>query len=384
MNEQRPFDWVIAERRSWPPGRRPAPPFGPTTIEVVRSCPLRACFEASPGYERRQGFASRIGTAFHRALRSLTERPPRAASLEAASYEAARRFDDQLRDQEAQAARRPRERHLPKDQGRIERAREAVIVEGQRLWREAAARLSTPAGAQPVLRGDRSAEVEVRSADGLFVGQIDRVECASRGIRLVDYKSAVRADLPARYERQLQLYAWLWHDVHGAWPAEATVVYPFLGERRAVPVDPPTCERVVDEAAEVLAGLYLEPSFDRLATPGDVCKVCEFRPWCRPFWRWQGQERERATAWNRAELGLEGTIERVRRTAGWQQLWLRWRDVVVQLNAPLDRFPQLAHAGHGRRLRLLEARLTGSRQHPQATTTDYTEVFLMQAEGDDS
>lgn len=379
MNSRQPFDWSIRERFSWPPANRPKLPLGASAIEVIRSCPLRGCFESSRGYERRQGFASRVGTAFHRTLQSLAEQPPRAASLEAVSQEALRRFDERLREQEAKAAQRPRERHLPRDQRRIDRAREAVIVEAQRLWHPLSGGVHLPAaplGASS-LGSHELTEVEVRSADGLFVGHIDRVERSPQGTQLVDYKSAVRPDVPERFERQLQLYAWLWHDTHDEWPVEATVVYPFLSERRQVDVSPALCEAVAQESAETLVGLYLEASIERLATPGDVCKVCEFRPWCRPFWQWQEQERNQTIVWSRAELGMEGTIERVRLTPGWCQVWFRWRGVVVQLNAPANRFEHLAEARRGQRVRVLEARLIGARQQPQARVTDYTEVFLL-------
>src|SRR5260370_40521047 len=46
------FNWSINEDATWPPRGRPLPPFGPTALEVMRSCPLRSCFEGSTGYER--------------------------------------------------------------------------------------------------------------------------------------------------------------------------------------------------------------------------------------------------------------------------------------------------------------------------------------------
>lgn len=66
--------------------------------------------------------------------------------------------------------------------------------------------------------------------------------------RLIDYKSALRADLPERYERQLQLYALLWHETFGEWPAEAYIVYPFTGATHKVAVDPAICLQVGHEA----------------------------------------------------------------------------------------------------------------------------------------
>lgn len=70
------FDWHVDEAASWPPRGRPEAPHGPTGLEVLRSCALRRCFESSKGYERRMGFDGRIGTAFHRTLEWLSQRPP--------------------------------------------------------------------------------------------------------------------------------------------------------------------------------------------------------------------------------------------------------------------------------------------------------------------
>src|SRR5687768_7050700 len=59
------FDYAVRPSKSWPPSGRPEPPFGPGALEILRSCALRGCFDVSPGYERRIGFAARIGTAYH-------------------------------------------------------------------------------------------------------------------------------------------------------------------------------------------------------------------------------------------------------------------------------------------------------------------------------
>ena len=74
-------------------------------------------------------------------------------------------------------------------------------------------------------------------------------------MRLIDYKSATHTDLPERYKRQMQLYAWLWHETYNDWPTEATVVYPFRAQFWSVDIAPAICEQVVFEAAEVIAQL---------------------------------------------------------------------------------------------------------------------------------
>src|SRR5712692_8988106 len=107
------FNWQIYERHLWPPRGRPAAPFGPTAIEIMRSCALRVCFEASKGYERRTAYAARVGIAFHRTLQSLAEHPIRSSNQSEVVEEAYHRFRHELGLQEAQKNDRPREQMLP-------------------------------------------------------------------------------------------------------------------------------------------------------------------------------------------------------------------------------------------------------------------------------
>jgi hypothetical protein len=391
------FDWTIDERASWPPRERPHRPFGPTTLEVMRSCPLRTCFEASPGYERRTGFAARVGTAFHRALQSLSEHPPACSTDEQRAEEARRRFLLELEHQQDQKAQRPREQLLPWDEERVNRAIEAIMVEAFRLARAGAvdaganALATTPPQGMGVSAEERTdqaapsegadtsveAEVPVRSQDGLFIGRVDCAEHTAAGTRLIDYKSAVRDDLPERYERQLQLYALLWQETKGDWPVSAEVVYPFSGVVHQVPVDPETCAHVGHEARALVARVSQTPDADRLATPGEVCQVCEFRPWCQPFWRAQASESNHMRSLARATPGFEGEISDIATINGYWRLQVRWRTCVVRIVAPIARFPHLHKAQVGMRMRALDMRLQGQPYQPQAVVTDYSELFLM-------
>ena len=49
---------------------------------------------------------------------------------------------------------------------------------------------------------------------------------------------------------------------------------------------------------------------ETLATPGDVCKVCSFKPWCEPFWRWI-TEGNLPVAQQRSVLGFQGEVKEV-------------------------------------------------------------------------
>src|SRR2546421_5896945 len=170
----------IKEQRLRPPNRRPRPPFGPTAVEVLRSCPLRGCFENSEGYERRMSYSGRVGTAFHRVLQSLIDGPPAADSPQEVAEEVRRRFAAELARQEAERAERPREQGLPKAPERVHRAMEAILAESIRLFRAGVFRtlpesrratgnlpLTSREVPPSVATGEVEVEVRVQSADGL-------------------------------------------------------------------------------------------------------------------------------------------------------------------------------------------------------------------------
>jgi hypothetical protein len=105
--------------------------------------------------------------------------------------------------------------------------------------------------------------------------------------------------------------------------------------------------------------------------------VCEFRPWCRPFWRWQAGASSRIEALDRAATGFEGPVEAVQHVGGQWLLIVRWRGVPVRIVAPERRFPQLARVGVGTRVRVLDVRLQGIPIQPQGQVGDYSEIWLV-------
>jgi CRISPR/Cas system-associated exonuclease Cas4 (RecB family) len=340
------------------------------------------------------GFAARVGMAFHHTVQWLVEDASGLTSPDAIATAARARFEDELRQQEAEAAARPRERTLPHDQSRVERAREAIIDEAIRLARTRVAPSPTPGSLSPVddfprdddvpggkrranASEDEEVEIPVVSADGRFRGRVDRAEHLPQGTRLVDYKSAVRDDLPERYERQLQLYAYMWHETRGAWPVEASVVYPLTGSTYPVAVDPETCQRIADDAGNIVQRIQTERAPGDLATPGDICTACEFRPWCRPFWRWQSGEATYTVALDRARVGFEGRVTAIEVVDQHWKVLVQWRDATVRLVAPLERFPQLRRVQVGARLRVMDTRLHDLRRQPQVTIGELSELFIM-------
>ncbi len=384
------FNWHIVQEDLWPPRRRPEAPFGPTAIEKIRSCALRVCFEISHGYEHRTAYTARVGIAFHKTLQSLTEHPIRSDTRSEIIDEAYRRFRHELTLQEEQKNSRPRERMLPRDEERIHRALEAIASEALRLAKQLAGEqiehehrdtTATNKSHLPEMKtvSEEKAlvEVPVQSHDGLLTGRVDYAERLSTGLRLLDYKSALRDDLPERYERQLQLYALLWYETFGEWPQEAWVTYPLTGAMHRVTIDPETCRSVGNDARTLIGQLQECSSAEQLATPGEACTMCEFRPWCKPFWMWQAEYPSLSVALQMAALGFEGNIITIELKDYYWVVTVEWRDAEVRIVAPQERFPQLKNATPGMHIRVLDMRLQGQRYRPQAIVAENSEIFWL-------
>jgi hypothetical protein len=391
------FTYHIDLKKAWPPYKRPSPPFGPGSVEILRSCPLRGCFDTTPGYEPRLGFAARIGIAFHRTIQSFNEYPLPLKSDELAAEESRSRFIRELRQQELESSHSPREIGLPRDTARIDRASEAVVVEALRIVREGGIPLqrkylhNSPQAEVLVVQTNEleksidqvsyvEAEVPVRSNDGLFQGRVDRVEHHKEGIKLIDYKSAMRDDLPERYERQLQLYAYMWNDTRGEWPSFAWVIYPLAVSDHKVSIEPGICQQVASDSAFIVNRIKKVPDITNLASPGDVCKVCDYRPWCLPFWNWQSVEKSHSIALERSRLGIEGDIINIKLIDHHWRLMIDWRNCEVQIIAPKERLPHLDDAEPGMKIRVLDTPLRGLRYQPRAHVTEWTEVFIISNE----
>jgi len=387
-----PFNYTLNDKTSWPPMGRAKPPYGPTAIEVMRSCMLRNCFEASPNYERRLGSAARIGTVLHRTLQSLNKELIAAETTEQLAAETRRRFQAELREQQDQSASRLREQSLVWDHNRTNHALEAVISEAIRTQPLGNARASSShwqaqsqtgmpteefRSSAPNQNAPVEVEVAVRSKNGLIQGRIDRVEKIDDGIRLVDYKSAFREDLPERYVRQLQLYAFLWFETRGEWPSEAFVFYPMLGTFHVVSVEQSICRQVAAESLDLIEKVARKVKPTDLASPGDVCKVCEFRPWCHPFWAWQRSEENQLGAVDKAHMGFEGQVQTIKLVNHYWYLNIEWRKVLVKLVAPQERFPHLGGVQPHQSLRILDASLKGQLFQPTAHITDQSEIFIV-------
>lgn len=341
----------VVKPGDYPPPKRPQPPYGAIELEIMRGCTLRACFAAS-NYPGRRGFAGLVGLAFHQTLETAGQLMAGKGSAEEFARALGAAFDRTL--ENLKAARGPRDPEpTPQDdeRERAGKARRALMQWAHWVWGK-----TRPGGRARV-------EVELTSRDGRFRGRVDLAERSETGgVVLIDYKAALREELPERYENQLRFYAWLWHEACNEWPAKGVIVYPLTGKTYEVALGPAECEALMREYRGLVdrAGRY--PA-EELARPGEVCKVCEYRPWCEPFW---ALRRKSPPAGPEFELGAEGTV---------------LSEAAVQLaNGAVIRLPPAVGRGlpPGERVRLLGFRLRGVGRERLAEPGAGAEIFIVE------
>lgn len=389
------YDFSINTDESWPPRGELQLPIGPTQLEVLRSCPLRIIFlKSGSTYVHRLGYAARIGRAFHAALQALPALLERNMAMQQLAELARDIYKKHLHEELEKARENPRESRLPMDRARSSRAEEAFVL-------AAIGMASAPRAKRPLLVQERGKpngpqedfqkktiletgttllEVPVKSTDGLFIGRIDRVEVHDDGAWIIDYKLADQEDLPERYARQVQMYASMWRDGYGDWPTGATVVYPLSGSKHSVDVSPQACGSTLQDARSLLNEVIGSRADDvgKLARPGDVCTVCEFRPWCQPFWRYQETQFRTKESFKCASVGIETTVKTIKQVRSHWKVGLDWDGRAVGMTVPIEEAPQLSSVKQGVRLRILDAELKGLRQRPTMEVSPYTEVYLVE------
>lgn len=380
------FNWIINETQQWPPQMKPKQPFGVVTLHTLKTCSLKACFEAShSNYLGRKPFSARVGSAYHRTMEFISEsftseKPQLVTVTRAINF-----FQNEMENERAKKACNPRETRLLEEENRIELAILAIIEEIHRVQeidnnQSKFRKIETLHVKSPSEDISKSGlvEVPVISQDGLIVGRIDRVELTEEGTCLIDFKLAMSDEVPDQYQRQLQLYAYLWYQSCGEWPVEARLINSLTGNEHLIEINPEICLKVVKDYYRVMTRLEKEIKLEKLANPGETCRFCEFRPWCKPFWSWQAGEIEPKLALERAYWGFEGTITNLVLFNGYWKVQLEWRDLIVNLTVNADRFPQFRHAKRGSLVRLLEAKLHGNPFRPQAQIRESSEIFIVE------
>lgn len=392
------FNWRI-DAGLGPPRDLPRAPLSMTALEMARSCPLRLVFERTARgdarYVRRQAFLGRMGTAFHRSLDRLAQAGYTGAHATPDSLQTIRQvWEEEIAMQRQEAAASPRDAGRPEPEDRIA-AGPAGILATLRLMPAThlpgpvpplpplGQRTQVPAPPQqypvPLAHGWQTVtEHPVRSADGLLAGVIDRAERLGTGIRLTDVKSSNRPDVPDRYRRQLQLYAAMWNDTYPQKVTEAVLSYPLLGVQHPVSLKRRDVEATVSQSREI-ARRVTTPTEDpaTLAQPGATCRVCCWRPWCRPFQEWTQADGDAVETQRRSAAGWVGTVQRRADQADTQVLKIAWgRGQTATLIVPPGLLRHLQGAGPGDRLLMLDTSLGGQVKHARAIATGESEVFF--------
>lgn len=352
--------------------RPPRTPVGVTVAEIIRSCPLRALFPSSPAVTRRVGTEARIGTALHRTLDRLRKSALSGSPAAAAAVGQAI-FEEELSRQKELSNQSWREKRLPWSQARIDGAIAAVIDEARTVAQTSYKPTTTKSGIPPTAPGNVSTEIPVTSTSRVIHGVIDRAERDQiTGIKLVDLKSAYRTDLPDRYERQLQLYAAMWYQQFDERPHSGEVFYPLTYQRHVVDLAPTACDMVLQETESLVMKAVNEVG--PMANPGEACRVCDFRPWCRPFWHRQAAAAQ-ITGSEQLSLGVQTQVREVLQSGNMRKFLLSVGEG-SSVTFQSTEFPHLEAVMPGQTLRILDSKISGLRHAPTLTPTQYTEIFI--------
>jgi hypothetical protein len=304
-------------------------------------------------------------------------------------------WSSQVRRQEAEAWASPLEHHLaradrwPFYQLKRAHTRHAVrrIAAAREVAGAGAGRRGAPAGP-----GAPQIERSYEGFGGRLRGRIDQVEHRHGQVVIVDYKSGAlfaggESGAPvvrAEYQRQLQLYAALYWEETGVWPAAAELVS-LEEERAAVGVNPEEALALVEETLRLLAryNAIVEAGVLPPASPAAAaCRNCPFKAMCGPFWEAASQDwasdKDATVAGVAARIqdyGDQGWSIELDVTAGNREPGL------YQLRAITGtRFIDRSELRAGQRLRAVHARIARDDQPRMLLPSDRTELWWLPPE----
>lgn len=355
---------------------RPRPLVGtsPTRAESLRSCFLRAAFDAEPHCQHLvfRGPAARLGTVCHKIL-ELTARGHFDDLAPSAIPDPFQKLWTALiQEQAAEAQGTPLEQHLgqPERWPYYQLKRALLLARVQQL---VASRVGLRGGWVPGPGHVTGVEKRIRGFGGQLAGRIDHVVWRAGHVEIEDYKTGPLADPAAgdasqlrdAYRRQLLLYAALYWDSTGSWPHVARAVS-LDGSEATILVDPPEVLALVDETLAILSRYNeMAPGNsgpDQLATPSSqACRWCPYKALCPAFWHavsidWDlgGAVHVAGMIVNNHHSGAGGHALEVQVTGGTLPDGIYW---LRGLTA--ERFPDIADFKRGCSIRILAARLAG-------------------------
>lgn len=267
----------------------------PTGLDAFEHCRLRGTWSAT----RQEvllptSAAARLGTIVHR----LLEDAGRGALADEAAIES--RWSELVAEAEREMEQRRLERrsiplrqHVPQF--------EVVRIRAKARAGELARELpGAETRARDATESPYGSELRVESSDGLVAGRIDRVISTANGPVIQDYKSGAifslrhgdEREIRPEYAIQLRIYAALYHEATGTWPAKLELV-PLNGPPHEVPYSEHDSLELLDRARaiirEISAGLARygddwEAAEQVLAAPSaQACRFCAYRPACSAY-----------------------------------------------------------------------------------------------------
>ena len=298
---------------------RPLSRISPTVFTAMRECALKAVWKRNgkpplPAFPQ-----AHVGTVSHKLLAEAGQGKIKAdaATVEARWHELIAETDSAISSSALDRHLAPLKNSVPDIQvRRIRTTRKALDVASQTQslpWETSDSASLRPFGH----------EIPVQSTDGLVRGTIDAVfRDAKNGVIIQDYKSGTIVEpsdegenqLKESYQIQIKMYAKLYAETFGEWPA-ALELAPLVGRAREVPFTKNDCSDLLDEAKttlrlinETVKNHSIDSSESALAKPSpEACFFCQYRPGCQRYL--VATARPNEEAW---PLDVIGNVESVR------------------------------------------------------------------------
>ncbi len=256
---------------------QPLKTISPSAFSALNACPLRAVWAAHSPPLLPRSAKTRLGTVVHH----LWEAAASGKITDEAAFDKAWRVE--IDAQETDMLRDWKEAHLvplnlsvPDLEVRRLRCRRQLTG-----WRSGTGRTTY------------RAEQMVTDATGTVKGRIDVVSVDANGAHLIDLKTGEVVDaagaIKEEYLTQLKLYAALYHETNGNWPA-SLALRTADGREWTLNWTPAECCALLLEAVEIHARINTAieqgPQGETLAKPDPVaCQYCPFRPACSYYWQ---------------------------------------------------------------------------------------------------
>lgn len=275
---------------------RPLRSISPTAFTAIRECALKAVYRGSGNPPMLPASPkAHVGIVSHKLLAEAGRGniEASASAIDARWYELIAEADGAIASSAPEQHLSPLANSVPDiEVRRIRTTRKALDIasQTQSLPRETASSTSLPPFGH---------EIPVRSADGLVRGTIDVVfREAETGITIQDYKSGTILEssrggenqLKETYQIQIKMYAKLYAETFGEWPASIELAS-LNGQTRRVSFTKNDCSNLVDEAKAALR--YINETIENhsseslqsvLANPSpEACFFCQYRPICQPY-----------------------------------------------------------------------------------------------------